>query len=160
MHVFLAGATGVLGRRIVPLLLDEGHRVTGLPRDAASARSLRGLGADAVVADATDLEAMVRVVGEARPDVLMNQLTDLRSGVGPANSALRLASSATLAAEAEAAGVRRVVAQSIAWAHAAGDRPAPCRTRLGAPRHASEPQSGRMMLRSAVQQRGRALAGA
>ena len=124
MHVFLAGSTGVLGRRIVPLLLADGHRVTGLTRDAHGAETLRAAGADAVVADATDSDAMVRAVGEARPDVLMNQLTDLSGGVGPANAALRLAASATLADAAQAAGVARVVAQSIAWAYAAGDRPA------------------------------------
>ncbi len=124
MHVFLAGATGVLGRRIVPRLLAEGHRVTGLTRDASSAAALRASGAHAVVADAKDRESMVRAIRDAAPDVLMNQLTDLSGGIGPANSALRQASSAALAAAADAAGVRRVVAQSIAWAYAAGPDPA------------------------------------
>jgi nucleoside-diphosphate-sugar epimerase len=124
MHVFLAGDTGVLGRRIVPLLVADGHRVTGLTRDTSGADLLRAAGAEAVVADATHAEAMLRAVGEAAPDVLMNQLTDLSGGVGAANSALRFASSATLGAAAQAAGVGRVVAQSIAWAYAAGDVPA------------------------------------
>ena len=124
MHVFLAGATGVLGRRIVSLLIADRHRVTGLTRDPRAASRLRDAGAAAVVADATDSVAMTRAVSDAAPDVLMNQLTDLRGGVGPANAELRLASSRALAAAAGAAGVRRVVAQSIAWAYGEGDRPA------------------------------------
>ena len=124
MHVFLAGATGVIGRRIVPLLLAEGHRVTGLTRDTRSSDRLRALGAEAVLGDAKDAEQMMRAVRAARPDVLMNQLTDLSSGIGPANSELRRASSAALSSAAEAAGVRRVIAQSVAWAYGPGERAA------------------------------------
>ncbi len=120
MHVFLAGATGVLGRRIVPDLVEAGHRVTGLTRHEAGADLLRSFGATPLVADAKDEDAMVRAVTAAAPDVVMNQLTDLRTGVGPANGELRLAGSAALAAAVRAAGVRRVVAQSIAWAYVPG----------------------------------------
>jgi nucleoside-diphosphate-sugar epimerase len=124
MHVFLAGATGVLGRRIVPALISAGHEVTGLSRDPASAAALREAGARPVIADARDVDAMVQVMRDASPDVLMNQLTDLSNGAGPANAELRRASSAALAAGIEAAGVRRVVAQSISWTYAPGHAPA------------------------------------
>ena len=124
MHVFLAGATGVLGRRVVPLLLAEGHRVTGLARTPAAASRLRSWGAVAVSADATDAETVAAAVAAAHPDVVMNQLTDLGNGVGPANSELRHITSRILADAARAAGVPRVVAQSIAWAYGPGDGPA------------------------------------
>jgi nucleoside-diphosphate-sugar epimerase len=124
MHVFLAGATGVLGRRIVPALVAADHQVTGVTRDAASTLALRRIGARGVVADARDVDAMVAAVRDAAPDVVMNQLTDLSGGVGPANTELRIRSSAALAAAVEAARVRRVVAQSIAWAYVPGDTPA------------------------------------
>jgi nucleoside-diphosphate-sugar epimerase len=124
MHVFLAGATGVLGRRIVPALVTAGHQVTGVTRDPVAAERLRGAGARAVVADARNVEAMVSAVVKASPDVVMNQLTDLSGGVGPANTHLRLTSSAALGAAVQAAGVQRVIAQSIAWAYVAGGAPA------------------------------------
>jgi nucleoside-diphosphate-sugar epimerase len=120
MHVFLAGATGVLGRRIVPGLVEAGHRVTGVTRHDGGGDLLRSLGATPVVADAKDLDAMVTAVTAAAPDVVMNQLTDLRTGVGPANGELRLAGSAALAAAVRAADVPRVIAQSIAWAYVPG----------------------------------------
>jgi nucleoside-diphosphate-sugar epimerase len=124
VHVFLAGATGVLGRRIVPLLLADGHRVSALARSEDAATRLRSWGALPVVADATDVDAVVAAVVAAHPDVVMNQLTDLAGGIGPANSDLRVVTSRILADAARAAGVRRVVAQSIAWAYVAGEGPA------------------------------------
>jgi nucleoside-diphosphate-sugar epimerase len=124
MHVFLAGATGVIGRRIVPALVAAGHAVTGVTRHPASAAQLHAAGARPVVADARDVEAMITAVLDASPDVVMNQLTDLATGVGPANSELRLRSSAALSAAVEAAGVRRVVAQSISWSYVPGSTPA------------------------------------
>ena len=124
MHVFLAGATGVLGRRVVQLLVADGHRVTGLARTPDAATRLGSWGAVPVHADATDADTVVAAVMAAHPDAVMNQLTDLGHGVGPANSELRHVTSRILADAARAAGVPRVVAQSIAWAYVPGDAPA------------------------------------
>jgi NADPH:quinone reductase-like Zn-dependent oxidoreductase len=77
MKIFLAGATGVLGRRLVPLLVGRGHEVTGLTRAPAKRALLEQLGAWPVVADALDAEAVGRAISEAEPDVVVHQLTDL-----------------------------------------------------------------------------------
>jgi nucleoside-diphosphate-sugar epimerase len=115
MRVFLAGATGVIGRRLGPLLAEAGHDLTTL------ARSPRVSGA---VADVFDRKALHRVVAEARPDVVIHQLTALGHGDLKANARLRTAGTRNLVDAALAAGVRRMVAQSIAWAYAPGDAPA------------------------------------
>jgi nucleoside-diphosphate-sugar epimerase len=124
MRVFLAGATGVIGRRVVPLLVGRGDSVTGLVRRGADAQWLRGLGADAVVGDAFDADGGRRAVALAAPDVVMHQLTDLKGGNFQANSEMRETGTRHLVDAARAAGVRRVVAQSIAWMYEAGEGPA------------------------------------
>ncbi len=123
-RIFLAGSTGVLGRRLVPLLLDGGHRVVGMTRNAASASGLHAMGAEPVIADALDRERVAEVVAMARPDVVMHQLTDLTAGTSASNAALRVEGTRNLVDAARAAGVRRIVAQSIAWAYAPGNEPA------------------------------------
>src|SRR3954466_8099306 len=77
MKIFVAGATGAIGRTLVPLLLDRGHAVTGTTRSAEKADWLREQGATAVVVDALDHEAMVRAVQEAQTEVVVHQLTAL-----------------------------------------------------------------------------------
>jgi len=124
MRIFLAGATGVLGRRIVPLLLALGHHVTGITRDKARARRLRGLGADAVVCDVLDGAGIAHAVSAAAPDLVLHQLTDLRTGSLADNAALRITGTHNLVEAALDAGVQHVVAQSIAWAYAPGPDPA------------------------------------
>ena len=124
MRVFLAGATGVIGRRMVPLLVRRGHSVTGLVRRAADADWLRGLGTSAVVGDVFDADGLRRAVGLAAPDVVMHQLTDLKGGNFRANSEMRRTGTRLLVDAALTAGVRRVVAQSIAWMYEAGEVPA------------------------------------
>jgi nucleoside-diphosphate-sugar epimerase len=124
MRIFLAGATGVVGRRVVPLLVGRGHSVTGLVRRAPDVEWLRGLGADAVVGDVYDADELRRAVGLAAPDVVMHQLTDLKGGNFRANSEMRTTGTRHLVDAALAAGVRRVVAQSIAWVYSAGSVPA------------------------------------
>jgi nucleoside-diphosphate-sugar epimerase len=124
MRIFLAGATGVIGRRVVPRLTGQGHQVTGLVRRPADADWLRGLGAEAVVGDVFDGDGLLRAVRRAAPDVVMHQLTDLKGGNFRANSEMRTTGTRHLMDAAGAAGVRRVVAQSIAWAYEAGDVPA------------------------------------
>ncbi|MFF8605999.1 NAD-dependent epimerase/dehydratase family protein [Streptomyces sp. NPDC015346] len=124
MHVFLAGATGAIGRLLLPLLLDAGHRVTGVSRSAEGVERIRASGAEGVRADALDPEGLRRAVAEAAPDVVVHQLTDLGSADGAANNRLRHDGTRNLVDAARAAGVSRIVAQSIGWAYAPGDGPA------------------------------------
>ncbi|GLZ53404.1 NAD-dependent epimerase/dehydratase family protein [Actinomycetospora sp. NBRC 106378] len=128
--VLLAGATGVLGRRIAPLLVGRGHRVVALVRDVRAphhgevVRDLEGLGVEIVEGDVLDAEVVASAVAAAAPEVLMHQLTDLRTGDSASNAVLRRRATAVLASAARAAGTPRVIAQSISWAYAPLDRPA------------------------------------
>ena len=124
MHVFLAGSTGVLGRRIIPLLTGHGHQVTALTRRHDRAGMLRSLGAHPAVADAFEPESLAAAVKFAAPDVVMHQPTDLTSGTSASNAVLRARGTRHLMDAAHGAGVGRVISQSIAWAYAAGRGPA------------------------------------
>ena len=131
MNVFLAGAAGAIGRRLVPLLLGAGHRVIGTTRSGETAAELKARGVVAVVVDVFDATALHDAVAEAQPEVVIHQLTDLpkvfdpnRSGeVLERNSRLRIVGTPNLVAAARAAGVRRLIAQSIAFAYAPGPEP-------------------------------------
>ena len=128
MRVFLAGATGVVGRRLVRLLCEAKHEVTGTTRTLAKAALLRALDVTPVVVDVFEPEALVQAVATARPDVIIHQLTDLPSAPGTpgyaaaqeANRRLRIEGTRNLMLAAKMAGVRRVVAQSIAFVYAPG----------------------------------------
>jgi nucleoside-diphosphate-sugar epimerase len=109
---------------VAPLLVGRGHSVTGLVRRAPDVEWLRGFGADAVAGDVYDADELRRAVGLAAPDVVMHQLTDLKGGNFQANSEMRTTGTRHLVDAALAAGVRRVVAQSIAWVYSAGEGPA------------------------------------
>ncbi|HEY8524749.1 MAG TPA: NAD(P)-dependent oxidoreductase [Acidimicrobiales bacterium] len=124
MRILLAGATGVIGRRLLRLLIDHDHRVTALTRSATRAGQLRAAGADAAVVDVYDRDRLTKAVGDAAPDVVLHQLTDLRTGDTRANATVRTVGTRNLVDAALAAGVRRIVAQSIAWAYEGGDEPA------------------------------------
>jgi nucleoside-diphosphate-sugar epimerase len=131
MKIFLAGATGAIGRRLTPLLLAAGHGVTGATRSADKAGELRRQGVEALVVDVFDSRALQDVVVAARPDIVIHQLTDLPQVLDPAllrdalarNSHLRIDGTANLVAAARAAGARRLIAQSIAFAYAEGPEP-------------------------------------
>ncbi|GAA3525850.1 NAD(P)-dependent oxidoreductase [Amycolatopsis ultiminotia] len=116
MRVALAGATGVLGRALVPVLRAAGHHVTALVRDPGAAAET---GADDVLtADALDPRAVQAAVRSARPEVVVHQLSALRGTDSfEATARLRTEGTANLIAAATEAGVRRLVAQSIAFAH-------------------------------------------
>src|SRR4051794_30444223 len=77
MKVFVAGATGVLGRQLVPQLLARGHEVVGMTRSASKQDLVRSLGARPVVADALDPDAVAQAVALAEPEVIVHQLTSL-----------------------------------------------------------------------------------
>ena len=77
MRIFLAGAAGVIGRRLTPLLVLTGHEVTGTTRSAAKAGSIEAMCGRPVIADVFDADALKQVVVAARPDIVVHQLTDL-----------------------------------------------------------------------------------
>jgi nucleoside-diphosphate-sugar epimerase len=131
MKVFLAGAAGAIGRRLVPLLIEAGHSVTGTTRSGETAAELRARGVTAVVVDAFDAAALRDAVMRAEPQVVIHQLTDLPKILDKArppggfsgNTRLRIEGTANLVAAAQAAGARRLIAQSIAFAYAPGREP-------------------------------------
>ena len=130
-RIFLAGASGVIGRRLTPLLRDAGHHVTGTTRSAEKAAALRALGAEPVVVDVFDAERLSREVASAKPDIVIHQLTDLPKGPDGAflqgalegNARVRDEGTRNLVRAALAAGAQRLIAQSIAWMYAPGPEP-------------------------------------
>ncbi|MFE6921711.1 NAD-dependent epimerase/dehydratase family protein [Nocardia sp. NPDC057663] len=126
MRIFLAGATGVIGTRLLPLLIGAGHEVAGLTRSPAKAAAIRTIGAHPIVHDVYDAPGLAVAVTDFAPDLVMHQLTDLPDDVadlatsGEANARIRTEGTANLLAAAAAAGAKRFLAQSIAWQPPAG----------------------------------------
>jgi nucleoside-diphosphate-sugar epimerase len=129
--IFLAGAGGVIGRRLVPLLRARGYKVIGTTRSPARARALEEQGVEPAVVDAFDAQALARAVADARPRVIIHQLTDLAGGFAAdvvaetlaRNTRIRTEGTRNLMAAARASGVRRLIAQSIVWVYAPGPAP-------------------------------------
>ena len=124
MKIFVAGATGALGRQLVPLLVARGHEVVGMTRTPSKQGVLRELGATPVVADALNPDQVARAVAQAEPDVIVHELTalsgdlDLRNVEATFEQTNRLRTEGTdyLLAAGRAVGVKRFVAQSFgAW---------------------------------------------
>jgi nucleoside-diphosphate-sugar epimerase len=122
VRIFLAGATGVLGVRLVPLLVEGGHAVAGVTRSPAKTDGLRALGAEPVVCDLFDTAGLRAAVVSFAPDAVMHQATDLPDdprrfyAYAPSNNRIRREGTRNLLAAAHAAGtVRHFVAQSVAW---------------------------------------------
>jgi len=124
MRIFLADATGVIGRRVLTLLVAGGYHVTALTRREQEAAWLHANGAEAVVGDVYDAAALAEVVRTAAPEVVVHQLTELSGGKADPNAAVRRAGTRNLVDAALAAGVRQLVAQSIAFAYEPGPGPA------------------------------------
>ena len=128
MRVFLAGATGAIGRQLLPMLLAGGHEVTGSTRSPERAEQLRAAGAGAVVLDALDESAVAAAVRDAAPEAVIHQLTALPQRIDPRrikrdfalNDRLRGEGTRILLEAAHSTGARRFVAQSIAFAYAPG----------------------------------------
>src|SRR6516165_5829816 len=126
MRIFVAGATGAMGKQLVPRLVTAGHQVTGMTRTEAKQNALRALGAEPVIADALDPEQVADVVAQAQPDVIIHQLTaiatlDLRHFDRDFALTNRLRTEGTdhLLSAGRAVGVERFVAQSYAsWPYA------------------------------------------
>jgi nucleoside-diphosphate-sugar epimerase len=130
-RLFLAGAGGAIGRRLAPLLLADGWSVTGTTRSPEKAPMLAGMGVEPVVVDVFDADRLRDAAVRARPSVVVHQLTDLPPGLDPArmeearvrNLRIRDEGTRNLIAAALAAGARRLVAQSVAFAYAPGPTP-------------------------------------
>jgi nucleoside-diphosphate-sugar epimerase len=164
MKVFVAGATGALGRALVPQLVAGGHEVVGMTRSASKQDLLRSLGARPAVADALDPDAMARAVAEAEPEVIVHQLTALSDSIDlrhmerdfAQTNRLRTEGTDHLLAAGRAVGARRFVAQSYAgwpFARTGGPvktetepldptPPAPLRTTLDAIRYLEDAVTG------------------
>lgn len=131
MRIFLAGASGAIGRRLMPLLIGAGHDVTGLTRSADAARDLKAAGVTPAVADVYEADGLTRAVIASRPDIVMHQLTDLPrvfdetqvAAQYPRNARIRIEGTRNLVAAAKAAGARRFIVQSVAFAYAPGKEP-------------------------------------
>ncbi len=102
MRIFLAGATGAIGRRLTLFLLIAGHQVTGTTRSADKAAAFKARGVDPVVVDVFDAAAVRAAVVGARPDVVVHQLTDLPQVIDPARLGDALARNAKLRIEGTA----------------------------------------------------------
>lgn len=119
----------MIGRRLVPLLIAAGHDVIGTTRSPTKAAAIAAQGAAPVLVDVFDAEALLRVVQAAKPQIIVHQLTDLPSAPGTPdyetgldrNAHLRIQGTRNLVAAAQAAGVKRLIAQSIAFVYAPGD---------------------------------------
>jgi 2-alkyl-3-oxoalkanoate reductase len=165
MKIFVAGATGVLGRALVPLLVAQGHEVVGMTRSASKQDLVRSLGARPVVADALDPDAVAQAVASAEPEVIVHQLTALsgpmsakdmrhpeRAEAAKMTNRLRTEATDHLLAAGRAVGARRFLAQSFGafrWARTGGpalteddpidpDPPAALRVALVGIRHVEE----------------------
>jgi nucleoside-diphosphate-sugar epimerase len=141
MRVFVTGATGALGRHLVPALVAAGHEVTATTRTPGKAGQLRAAGAEPVVVDGLDREAVIAAVRAASPEVIVHEMTALagmRSFRNPdklfaATNELRTRGTDNLLAAAAEAGTRRVIAQSYAGA-GPDARPGPVKTEDDPPR--------------------------
>jgi nucleoside-diphosphate-sugar epimerase len=129
--VFLAGATGAVGVALIPMLIEAGYTVHGSTRRADRAGALEAMGVHPVVVDVFDAAALREALVRIAPWGVIHQLTDLPKDLDPArmaeaavlNARVRTEGTRNLVAAAQAAGAKRLVAQSIAWAYAPGPKP-------------------------------------
>lgn len=130
-RMLVAGATGAIGSRLVPLLVQRGHETFGTTRSTEKARRLADAGVRPLVVDAFDRARLTDALLDVRPDVVIHQLTDLPPGLSAdrmeeavaRNARIRSEGTRNLVDAALAGGARRLVAQSIAWAYAPGPEP-------------------------------------
>ncbi len=129
-RIFLAGASGAIGIRLVPLLVKAGYAVWGTTRSSDKAARLAAVGAEPVVVDVFDAAALNAAVVAARPRIVIHQLTDLallasgeRTDALQRNARIRVEGTRNLVSAAIAAGGQKLIAQSIAWVYAPGGEP-------------------------------------
>jgi nucleoside-diphosphate-sugar epimerase len=130
--IFLAGATGAIGKRLVPQLLAAGHEVFGTTRSERKVAELRTAGVTPIIVDVFDAPALMRAMAGVQPQIVINQLTDLPANLEPSGMAegvvrttrIRIEGTRNLVAAALESGARRVISQSLAcWVYAAGPQP-------------------------------------
>jgi nucleoside-diphosphate-sugar epimerase len=120
-RVFLAGASGVIGQRLIPLLVQAGHIVGGMTRSPSKMGLLRILGAEPILCDVFDREALVQAVRDFNPDVVLNELTDLPDDVtqigelADLNARIRTEGTQNLIEAARRSASPKILTQSVAW---------------------------------------------
>src|SRR5512132_563655 len=121
MRIFLAGASGVIGQRLIPRLVQAGHVVGGLTRSPSKTELLSHLGAEPILCDVFDREALIQAVRDFKPDVILNELTDLPDDVAQIskhaglNARIRTEGNQNLIEAARRSGSPKILAQSVAW---------------------------------------------
>jgi uncharacterized protein YbjT (DUF2867 family) len=121
MRVFLAGASGVIGQRLIPRLVQAGHIVGGMTRSSSKIGLLRQLGAEPILCDVFDREALIQAVRDFKPDLILNELTDLPDDVtkigeyGTRNARIRTEGNQNLIDAARQSGSPKILAQTVAW---------------------------------------------
>ncbi len=121
MRIFLAGASGVIGQRLIPRLVQAGHVVGGMTRSPSKMELLSQLGAEPILCDVFDREALIQAVRDFKPDVILNELTDLPDDVAKIgehaglNARIRTEGNQNLIEAARQSGSPKILAQSVAW---------------------------------------------
>ncbi len=129
MRIFLAGATGVIGMRLLTLMLAEGHVIAGMTRTPGKTDGLRAAGVTPVLCDVFDQGSLIAAVKDFKPDLIVHQVTDLPDQIEkladflPGNDRVRSEGTRNLLAAAQAANASGFVAQSIAWRSGPGTGP-------------------------------------
>ena len=126
MRMFLAGASGVIGRRLIPRLVGAGHVVGGMTRSPSKIEDLAQLGAEPILCDVFDREALIQAVRDFKPDLILNELTDLPDEAekipdhAELNARIRTEGNQNLIEAAQLNGSPRILAQTVAWQLPAG----------------------------------------
>jgi nucleoside-diphosphate-sugar epimerase len=121
MRIFLAGASGVIGQRLIPRLVQAGHVVGGLTHSPSKTELLSHLAAEPILCDVFDRETLIQVVRDFKPDVILNELTDLPDDAGQIsefealNARIRTEGNQNLIEAARQSGSPKILAQSLAW---------------------------------------------
>lgn len=129
MRIFLAGATGIIGVRLLTLMLADGHAVAAMTRTRAKMDALRAAGAAPVLCDVFDRGSLIAAVEDFRPDIVVHQVTDLPNELDklaeflPRNNRVRSEGTRNLLDAAQAANAPGFLAQSIAWRTGPGTGP-------------------------------------
>ncbi|GGH10416.1 NAD-dependent epimerase/dehydratase family protein [Paenibacillus segetis] len=121
MRIVVAGASGIVGRLLVPMLVQAGHEVTGLIRNPDYIPAIKNMRGLPVTVDVFDREAVFEIIKEAQPEIIIHQLTALSARNFVDNANIRKEGTRNLVDAALAAGVRKMIAQSISWAYAPGE---------------------------------------
>ena len=121
MRIFLAGASGVIGQRLIPRLVQAGHVVGGMTRSSGKTELLAELGAEPILCDVFDRDALIQAVRDFNPDVILNELTDLPDEVekigdhAELNARIRTEGNQNVIEAARQSGSPKILAQTVAW---------------------------------------------